>query len=122
MHIEKTFLVCSGKKCGNVLGCYIEGHAHKFCETTKPGEEERSFGCNKEQFFSCTFEKDMIECGDATGKIVKLLNSHCRHCPSDVPLDLSEEELGPIAFLSSPLDISNEINDLCTLLEEACGK
>ena len=117
--ITKTFLVCAGNKCDNVLGCFEEGSAHRFCETTKPGDDCRTFGCDKKQYFYCTFEKDMIRQGDAIGETLMLTGTSCRHCPDKDERDftLSPEEMGPVAYLSSMDDDTETLDSLFDALE-----
>lgn len=120
LQITKTFLVCAGKGCINVLGCFEKEGQHRFCETTKPGDTQRTFGCNKETFFQCSLEKDMLESGEATGGAIMVLSgSICRHCPADdKTFQLTEDEMGPVAILSSSEICGESLDDLISEIEK----
>lgn len=97
MESIERFYVCG---CGNVLGC-VQNGTQRSCELTQPGDAERTFGCDRSQFFRCLAAKDSFLEENHSEKIC-VIGGTCRHCP---PIDaddfLPEEERGPIAFLSS---------------------
>lgn len=97
MEAKKELFICA---CGNVLGCCRESGVRRYCETTQPGDTNRTFGCTKEEFIACTMLKDMIAYGDASCGTIKVLSGSCRHCPPVANVDLSVEEQGPVAYLS----------------------
>lgn len=95
-NIEK-FYICG---CGNVLGCVHKG-IKRSCELTQPGDIERTFGCDKTQFFRCSDYKDDLPV-ELCSEMIFVIGGTCRHCPpADSEDFLPEEERGPIAFLSS---------------------
>ena len=95
--VMKKFVVCT---CGNVLGCQVDGQGNMWCETTKTGDQNRSFGCSKEKFFACTLDKDVLVEQGQSEMIITLESSTCRHCPVE-SIVIPDEELGPVAMLSS---------------------
>ncbi len=98
LKITKIYLVCGAMGCGSVHGCIDEHGKQMHCETTQKGEVERSFPCSKEQYYLCTFEKDMIQENEAEGPKPRRWKIRCKYCPDP---NFSPENCEDIAYLSS---------------------
>lgn len=91
--IKKVFVVCSGKGCGNVLGCYDAYGIRRICVVDCGKQTPHGKG----QFFQCTDIKDHVEQGSiADHEIMFDEKGSCDLCPTSVPADLE-----PVAYLSS---------------------
>lgn len=95
MDVKKTIITCH---CGAVLGCRASDGILKICEIDC-GERTTA---NKECYYNCTLERDLIADGDVVGLLEKSSEFMCRMCEElqDVE-DIPVEEQGPIASLSS---------------------